>query len=127
MSIFTTEKNLAGLLDKPCLDLTDENPWKKFKEDLEALQKRVDAVLDAQARALDLSNFAGRMVGYIERLSNKHAELGLLIKQVVEMEKCAKAINDQSSDELDKAISASLSVADIRASLPHLSRPKRPS
>lgn len=64
---------------------------------------------------MDLSNFANRMVGHTEKLSDKHAELGLLGKQVVEIERFAKSINDQSSEEVDKAISASLSIADVRA------------
>ncbi len=41
--------------------------------------------------------------------------MGLLGKQVVEIERFAKSINDQSSEEVDKAISASLSIADVRA------------
>lgn len=114
MSISTTKQNLPGPVEKPCLDLTDENPWKKLKEDLEALQKRIDTVLDAQARAMDLSNFAIRMVGHTQRLSDKHAELGSLVNQLVDIEKCAKSINDQSSDEIERAISASLSIADVR-------------
>ncbi|KAG9852798.1 hypothetical protein KCU98_g11407, partial [Aureobasidium melanogenum] len=112
MSIPTARPNSLGPTDRPCLDLTDGNSWKEFKEDLHALRKRIDTVLDAQARAMDLGNFANRMVGHTERLSDKHAELDLLGKQVVEMEKCARLINDQSSDEVNKAISVSLSIAD---------------
>ncbi|KAG9551574.1 hypothetical protein KCU71_g5255, partial [Aureobasidium melanogenum] len=112
MSIPATNQNLPGPIDKPCLVSTKGNPWKKFKEDLQGLQKRIDPVLDAQAREMDLSNFANRMVGHTEKLSDKHAELGLLGKQIVEMERFAKSINDQSSEEVDKAISASLSIAD---------------
>ncbi|KAG9799591.1 hypothetical protein KCU95_g1397, partial [Aureobasidium melanogenum] len=112
MSIPTARPDSLGPTDKPCLDLTDGDSWKDFKEDLQALHKRIDTVLDAQARAMDLGNFANRMVGHTERLSDKHAELDLLGKQVVEMEKCARLINDQSSDEVNKAISASLSIAD---------------
>ncbi|KAH0028575.1 hypothetical protein KCU78_g3596, partial [Aureobasidium melanogenum] len=112
MSIPATNQNLPGPIDQPCLVPTQGNPWKKFKEDLQGLQKRIDPKLDAQAREMDLNNFANRMVGHTEKLSDKHAELGLLGKQVVELERFAKSINDQSSEEVDKTISVSLSIAD---------------
>ncbi|KAG9596115.1 hypothetical protein KCU77_g5317, partial [Aureobasidium melanogenum] len=112
MSIPASNQNLSGPIDKPCLDPTEQNPWKKSKEDLQRLKKRIDPVFDVQAREMDFIDFVDRMVGRVERLSDKHAGLGLHGKQVMEMEKCAKSINDQSSDEVDKAISASLSVAD---------------
>ncbi|KAG9596012.1 hypothetical protein KCU77_g5379, partial [Aureobasidium melanogenum] len=92
MSILTTKQDLPDPIDKSCLDLSDENSRNKFREDLQALQKRMDPVLDTQAREMDFIDFINRIV--------------------MEMEKCAKSINDQSSDEVDKAISASLSVAD---------------
>ncbi|KAH0343808.1 hypothetical protein KCU83_g8618, partial [Aureobasidium melanogenum] len=92
MSILTTKQDPPGPTDGSCLNPSDENPRDKFREDLQVLQKRIDPVLDTQARETDFIDFVNRMV--------------------VEMEKCAKSINDQSFDEVDKAISASLSVAD---------------
>ncbi|KAG9696667.1 hypothetical protein KCU95_g2071, partial [Aureobasidium melanogenum] len=92
MSISTQKLILYGFIYKPCLKTTEERPWKKFKEDLQAAQNRFDTVLDAQARGMDLMNFTNHMIA--------------------EMEKFAKSVHDQSFDEIKEAISASLFIAD---------------
>ncbi|KAH0361043.1 hypothetical protein KCU65_g8976, partial [Aureobasidium melanogenum] len=92
MFISTQKLILYGPVDKPCPETTEERPWKKFKADLQASQKRIDTVLDAQARGMDLMNFTNHLF--------------------VEMEKCAKSIHEQSYDEIEEAISASLCIAE---------------